>query len=113
MKGKDARRCQRCRFHSMIAGKEVVCDYILVMKTPRGCPPGVACTVFEPPGERVRREQITVGNMNRYNPKEKAKRVCRDCNHRSTRYRDGKVISYCPLLNEEVDPDVTTCRIIV
>ena len=113
MKGKDARRCKRCRFHSLIAGREVVCDYILIMKKPRGCPPGVACTVSEPLGAAIRREHIIASSPKRFKPEPEGKRECKACPHRSTRYRDGKVISYCPLLNEEVDPDVTTCRIIV
>ena len=43
MIGKDAEFCKECVYHGQMCG-EMICNYILVTKQLRGCPPGSECT---------------------------------------------------------------------
>ena len=45
MTGKDAEYCKKCKYHGLLEG-EVICNYILVAKEKRGCPPGYGCNKF-------------------------------------------------------------------
>lgn len=112
MRGKDAKRCKRCKYHTSISGGEIICYYIGMTDKPRGCMPGLDCTKFEPEDGNTVKKKIAAINPYLVRPEEKKTRTCKGCYHRMTKYRDGKIISYCPLLGEEVDPDVTVCRII-
>jgi hypothetical protein len=49
-------KCRKCRFSGKLGyGQLITCDYILIMKVPRGCPPGPECTKFEPKGKIKRK----------------------------------------------------------
>ena len=111
MTGKDAKRCKKCWYSGYAAG-ETTCDYIGMTETPRCCPPGLECTKFKPKNGKNVRERNPALNPARVRVEKKREKLCKECEHRMTKYRDGKVISYCPLLDKEVDPDVTACRII-
>ena len=43
MTGKDAEYCKKCKYHGLMLD-ETICNYILVERQLRGCPPGVGCT---------------------------------------------------------------------
>lgn len=44
---KDDEHCKKCKYHGWL-GAYVVCDYILIEKSARGCPAGVGCNKFKP-----------------------------------------------------------------
>ena len=45
MTGEDAKHCKTCKLHGLLEG-EVICNYILIAREKRGCPPGLACNKY-------------------------------------------------------------------